>query len=128
MNRSEIIKTYRGKILEEMTNCYRTVLNCNGQLQYGIYIWEDGEIETMEQPQGDNSWLQARDGEPRKLVYVATVASPCFDPWDYADHSAPDDPDEQEADREEIVEWLVGEYPETAGEIIDNRISDLEEE
>ena len=119
MKRSEAIETFRKTISEELINRYRSVLECDGRIQYKVYVWEDGEIECLSGPQGDNSWLQAKDTEPRELFYVCKVDSPFFDPWDCADHSAPDDEEEREKERAEIIEWLVDQYAEQLDAIIE---------
>lgn len=126
MKKSEAIMKYVDVIKREMIDCYRTVIDCDGKIQYKIYVWDDGEIEHLEGPQGDNSWLQAKDYEARKLYYVCTIDSPCFDPWDYADHSAPDDEDEREAERKEIIDYLVDEYGTNVSDVIDNIVSEAE--
>ena len=120
MKKSEIITKHYGAIKAEMTKHYRTVLESGGNIQYGIYIWEDGTIEALEQIQGDNSYLQARNGET--LCYVCTIDAPCFDPWDFTDHSAPEDETERETERAEIIDWLVSNYDEEASAKIDAAI------
>ena len=128
MKKSEAITKYSGDIAEIMVNRYRTVLECDGRIQYKIYVWEDGEIECMEGPQGDNSWLQAKNNEPRELFYVCTIDSPCFDPWDYSDHGAPEDDDEREAERSEIIDWLVNDYKDNVSDKLDEIIEEAERE
>lgn len=110
MNKSEIITAYRKEISQEMIDCYRSVLNCDGTIQYGIYIWDDGEIETLEGCQGDNTYLVAKDWESRKLFYVTTISWPCFCAFDYWDGSAPEDEDEKEKAHQQIIDYLVDEY------------------
>lgn len=126
MKLSEIITNNYKAITEAMVSMYRTVLESNGRIQYKIYIWDDGEIECLEQVQGDNSYLQPRDMEPRALYYVTTIEQPNFDPWDSADHSAPDDEQEREAEEQEIIDWLVQEYETNVGDELDNIISEAE--
>lgn len=126
MNRSEIISENYKAITEAMVSRYRTVLESNGRIQYKIYIWDDGEIECLEQVQGDNSYLQPREMEPRALHYVTTIEQPNFDPWDSADHSAPEDEQERETEEREIIDWLVQEYETNVGDELDNIISEAE--
>lgn len=127
MKKSEAIKKFYAEIKDAMVERYRIVLDCNGILQYKVYVWEDGQIECLEGPQGDNSFLQARDNEPRELYYVTTVDAPCFDPWDCTDHSAPDDEAEREAERAEIIDWCVDEYQTNGADaILDAAIDDAE--
>ena len=128
MKESEIISTYRDSIEARMVELYRIVLNSDGRIQYKLYVWSDGELEALEDVQGGNSSLQARDGESRSLTYVTTIASPCFDPWDYADHPAPEDEDERCAEEAEIIDWLVDEYEEHVYDVVNEIISDLERE
>ena len=126
MKRSEALTRYYNKLTTSMVDHYRTVLECGGRIQYGIYVWEDGEIEILEDVQGGNSWLQARDYEPRELFYVCTIESPCFDPWDYADDSAPEDESARESEEANIIDWLVDEYESNASEILDIIITEAE--
>lgn len=124
MKDSEIISKFSNIIAAEMIARYRTVLECAGRVQYQIYIWEDGEIEVLPGPQGDNSYLKAKDYEPRELVYVLTISSPFFDPWDYTDESAPDVEEEREAAEQEIIDWLVDEYQNSVSDILDSVIEE----
>lgn len=126
MKRSEIITNNYDAIKEAMVSMYRTVLESNGRIQYKIYIWDNGEIECLEQVQGDNGYLQPREMEPRSLYYVTTIEQPNFDPWDSADHSAPDDEQEREAEEQEIIDWLVQEYETNVVDELDNIISEAE--
>ena len=129
MKKSELIRTHRAVLIDTMVDRYHTVLECGGSVQYKIYLWSDGEIECQEGPQGDNGWLQARDAEPRDLYYVTTVAAPFFDPWDLADHAAPDDEDERETERREIIEWAVDDYRENGADAaLDAAIEEAEQQ
>ena len=128
MKRSEAILKYQGKIKEVMIDRYFSVIDCNGKIQYKVYVWEDGEIEVLPGPQGDNCYLKAKDYEPRKLVFVRTISSPFFDPWDYTDESAPDDDDEREATEHEIIDWLVDEFQNSTDDILDSVIEEAERE
>lgn len=128
MKNSEIIRKYDSIIADEMVARYRSVLESGGRIQYKVYIWEDGEIETLIGPQGDNSYLKAKDYEPRELVYVRTISSPFFDPWDYTDESAPDDEYEREATEQEIIDWLVEEFQNSTDDIIASVLEEVERE
>lgn len=126
MKRSEAIETYRESIAAEMIEKYQSVIDSDGHAQYKIYVWSDGEIETLCGPQGDNSYLKAKEWETRQLFYVTTIAFPFFDPWDFADHARPDDEAEQEKDRKEIIDWLIDEYRCNIDETVRNVIEDAE--
>lgn len=129
MKKSEIIKANYASILEAMKEHYETVVRSYGRCQYQIYVWEDGEIECLQGPQGDNSWLKPKDAEPRMLYYVCTVGGQYIDPWDFADHGAPDDQDEREKEEEEIFSWLIEEYDHEGAEAaLDAAIDEAEEE
>lgn len=128
MKKSEAILKYQGEIEETMISRYRTVLDSYGRVQYKVYVWEDGEIECLEGPQGDNCWLQAKDHEPRELFYVCTVESPYFDPWDYSDHSAPDDEEERETECQEIIDYLVDNYKENISDKMDAIIAEAQQD
>ena len=128
MKASEAIERYRSKIADAMKEDYRAVLECNGKVQCKIYVWEDGEIEELCGPQGDNGWLQAKQYEPRELFYVCTVSAPFFDPWDYSDHAAPENDEEREQEEKEIIDWLCDEYCGSIDETIDNVIKECVEQ
>lgn len=129
LKKSEAIALYREKIAAAMREDYRYVLKSGGQIEYKIYIWEDGEVEELENVQGGNSWLQAKDCEDRKLYYVSTISCPCFDPWDYSEESRPDDDQEREKMESEIVDWLCSEYAHDVQEAIDQtiRVAEMDE-
>lgn len=124
MKRSEVIKKYRQEIEAEMERMYRNVVSCYGRIQYQLYIWEDGEIEALQGPQGDNSYLKEKDWEPRTLYYVTKIGGSYINLWDFTDHSKPDDESEAEQEEEEIIEWLVNEYH--ADEVLDEVIEEYE--
>lgn len=129
MKASEIITAHRSEIAESMTDAYRSVLACAGRIQYKVYIWSDGEIERLEGPQGDNSYLVPKDTESRSLYYIDTVSAPYVDVWDLADESVPDDESEKEAKEEEIIDCLVSDYRNTSVDyIIDNAIEKAKED
>ena len=129
MKKSEIIRKYAGDTRDAMVERYRTVLECNGSVQYKVYVWEDGEIECQEGPQGDNGYLAPRSGESRELYYIGTVSAPYFDPWDLTDHAAPDNEDERETERQEIIDWAVDDYRENGADaLIDAAIETAEQE
>ena len=128
MKRSEIIAKYRKEIAAEMVQHYRTVLECSGRIQYKVYVWEDGELECLEGVQGDTSYLRPRDAEPRELYFVCTLSAACFDPWDFADHSAPEDESEREKEEAEIIDYLVDEYETGVFDVLDAVIEEAEQE
>ena len=128
MKRSEIITEHYEEIKNAMIEHYRYVVEADGRVQYGIYIWEDGELEYLYEAQGSNSWLEPRRMEPRELFYVCTIEeSPSFNLWDYADEGMPEDEAEQETMSEEIIDWLVESYTDNVDEVLDGIISDAEE-
>lgn len=126
MKKSEAIEKYREAIASEMIEKYQSVLDSNGNAQYQIYVWEDGEIETLCGPQGDNSYLAPRQYETRQLFYVTTIDMPCFDPWDFSDHSRPDDEIDQEKERKEIIDWLIDDYRDHLDDLIGEICADAE--
>ena len=127
MKYTEIISAHKSAILDAMTSAYRAVLHANGRIAIQIYIWEDGEIETLEEVQGSNSWLKANDAEPRKLYYVTTVdAGPCFDIWDASENGKPDDPDEAAALRDELTDWHMESYADVLPDLWDHIMMNAE--
>ena len=126
--KSIIMKRYADKIEDAMVQRYRDVIAANGSIQYKIYIWDDGEIECLEQPQGDSGYLKANELESRALYYVTTIDAPCFDPWDCVDHSAPEDEQEREEELREILEWLSDEYEQNVHDALMDLIVEAEQE
>ena len=127
MKNSEAIRKYYDTIRDTLLDCYRTVLECNGRIQYKVYVWEDGEIERLEAPQGDTGWLQAREYEPRKLFYIDQIDAPFFDPWDFEDVQKPEDEVEAEERRQEIIDYLVESFEADVDDRIDHIIESAEE-
>ena len=120
MTRLQAIRKYRDKITADMVECYKAVIESNGSIQYRLYVWEDGELEHLLEPQGGNGWLKPRDMEPRKLFYVTTIGeSSSFCIWDFAENGIPEDYTERDNLREEIIDWLVGGYEDSVADVID---------
>ncbi len=122
MKKSEVIRKYYNQIAEAMVEQYRIVLNSHGRVQESIYVWDDGSVTVLEDVQGGNMYYSAGNN----LTYVSTIEERCFDPWDYADHGAPDDMDEREEEEAEIIEWLVDEYERNIADVIDPIIEEAE--
>lgn len=110
MKRSAMIRKNYARIREAMVGSYRDVIEADGRVQYDIYIWEDGEIRRLEEPQGSNTELVPNEYESRELFFVTTIELPFFDPFDYSDEGAPEDEAEREQAAKEICDWLVEEY------------------
>lgn len=128
MKSSEVIRKHYDKIAAAMVEKYRDVIECDGRIQYQIYIWDDGELEFLQDVQGGNSWLKARDGEPRKLYHVDTISEcPGFDVWDYSESGKPDDDVDAEQMRDEIIDWLVESYEEGVYDRLDGIIKEIEQ-
>ena len=128
MKKSEAIKKYQPEIMETMSEKYRNVLESEGRLQYRIYVWSDGEIECLEGPQGDNSYLKAKDSEPRTLFYVDTVSAPGFSIWDAAGESAPENEQEAEEMAKSVIDSCMEEYTDTLPDMVDALIREAEDE
>lgn len=76
MKTSEVLRKYRDELIESAMNLYRLVLEYEGRIKYLLYIWDDGEIEVLEDVCGGNSFLRANSGESRSLHYVDTFSIP----------------------------------------------------
>ena len=126
MKKSEAMRKYYDAILEAMIDAYDKVIDSRGRVQYTIYIWEDGEIEPLCAPQGDNSYLKPHDWEPRQLYNVTTVAEPFYDPRDQITDPLPEDEAEQEAMLKEADAWMKDEYRSNAADILDREIEQAE--
>lgn len=128
MKKSEAIEAYREKISAAMREDYRAVLEAKGRIEYQIYVWEDGEIEELQEVQGSNSWLKPKDWETRALFHVITISYPFFDPWDCTPEPRPDDENEREKEEAEIIDWLCDEYDSEIEGILDEQIKIAEQE
>lgn len=129
MKKSEVISANIEKIAAAMVERYKYVLESNGRMQYKIYIWEDGDLECMQTVQGDHSWLQPRDAEPRALYYVTTVSeTPGFNLFDAGGFVEPEDDVEREAAEAEVIDWLVDSYKENLPVTMDAILEDAERE
>lgn len=128
MTSSEIIKRSFWDLKEKMIELYRSVLNCSGEIQYALYVWEDGEIQYLEGVQGDNSRLYANNSETRKLVYVDTIEYPFFDVWDNVPDGKPEDPEEAEHVKHETIDWLVEQYMEAVCDKLDIIIQEYKQD
>lgn len=127
MKFTEIIRAHYTEILDTMIDRYEKVLEADGRSQYDVYIWSDGEIECLLQPQGGNTRLAPYDSEPREICKVLTVTTgPAFDLWDAADHSAPEDEDQRAEEEAELREWLLDAYKDEAETILDDAIEVIE--
>ena len=123
MRLSEAIRTYYDDIREELVNSYRIVLESDGKLQRSVYVWEDGEIEVLEDVQGSNSWLQPRRMETRKLFFVKCVAEPCFCWCDLCnEESIPDGEEERETLHRDAISWAVEDFEERLDDLLDTII------
>lgn len=110
---SVLIKAHEREISDEMVKLYRASVESEGRIQYRLYIWSDGTLETLEDVQGGTSFLQPRDFEPRKLYLIDTIcAGPGFDLWSAAPDGIPDDESERESLEQELVDWYVNSYEE----------------
>lgn len=128
MKKSEVIVANRDAIRESMIDAYGHVIDSRGRMQYQIYVWEDGEIERLSGPQGDNSYLKPRDMETRKLFYICTVSEPLYDPRDQITDPLPDDDAAREAMLEEVDAWMKESYSEHIDDVLDSLIEDAERE
>jgi len=129
MKKSEIITRFAPALETEMVRCYRSVLESAGRIQYGLYIWSDGEVMAREQIQGDNVTVRPGESETRELYPVLTVSVPYADVFDLAGMTRPEDAEEADAAESEAIEWLVDQYAsEGASEQLESAIRDAEME
>lgn len=107
MLRSEIIEKYWNKIIEAMRTAYADTIG--GNTQEKIYVWEDGEIETLYGCYGDNSFLQPKQWEDRELFYITTVST--ADPADFiTEYTADMTNEEYNSAYGEAAQFLVDGY------------------
>jgi len=124
VTKAEVLRAHEIELLDTMMDKYEQVLHSEGRVQYAIYIWEDGEIQCLEQAQGDNSYLQPRDNESRELYYVTTVGGQYVYLWDCSEVPPPDDSEERKEMENEIVGWLMDEYRDTVDYVLDDIIAE----
>ena len=107
MLRSEAIEKYWASIIEAMRTAYADTVG--GNTQEKIYIWEDGEIETLYGVYGDNSFLRPKQWEDRELFYIATVSA--SDPADFiTENTAEMSEEEYTKAWDEAAEMLISTY------------------
>ena len=104
---SEAIEKYWASIIEAMRTAYADTVG--GNTQEKIYIWEDGEIETLYGVYGDNSFLRPKQWEDRELFYIATVSA--SDPADFiTENTAEMSEEEYTKAWDEAAEMLISTY------------------
>lgn len=107
MLRSEAIEKYWYGIITAMKDSYSEIIGENTQEK--IYVWEDGEIETLYGCMGDNSFLRPKSWEDRQLFYICTVSA--ADPADFiTEHTANMTDEEYNAVYDEAAQFLVDGY------------------
>ena len=107
MLRSEAIEKYWASIIEAMRTAYADTVG--GNTQEKIYIWEDGEIETLYGVYGDNSFLRPKQWEDRELFYITTVST--ADPTDFiTENTAEMSEEEYTKAWDEAAEMLISTY------------------
>lgn len=121
MKPSTIISTYRESIADALRTAHRNALDDDGAMQYSVYVWSDGTIQTLEDLAGGHTYLRARDEDPRTLVYVATVGG------NECRYSYGLNGDETDEDISNWLDELADEWEEcTLDAIIDDRIEELD--
>ena len=121
----DIIEENREAIRERAVELYRNVLECNGRINYGLYIWSDGELEALERVD-HNSWLQAPDHSDRKLYNILTVEEPFFNPADCFE-SKPESDEQAEEWAKMIIDEMVTEYSDNFDNTLDEAIAEMKE-
>ena len=79
MKKSDIIVKFWDTITDAMTAAYKNTIG--GRTQEKVYIWSDGQIETLFSVFGDNSYLRPKAHEDRELYFIVTVST--ADPADF---------------------------------------------
>lgn len=123
---STVINANRDAIREKATELYRNVLECEGRIQYSLYIWSDGQLETLEDVQGGNAWLKPNDCETRELIFVCNIEAPNFRASDLFEKK-PSSDEEAEEWTEIIIDDMVQDYEAAFDDLLDNGIYEYEE-
>ena len=90
----EVYKKFETVIEDALVDSYRRSAEYGGRVGYKVYMWSDGEIETLEVTPGSNDFLVAKDWEDRKLYYLASIFA----------HVEDDVEDEVQID--ELADWF----------------------
>ena len=125
MKKSEVLRMYwdeiAAAIVETYTDTLETLIRNNCETQYQIYIWDDGEIEYLFGPAGDNSFLQPKENEERKLYYIGTERAYTGSTADYLDFK-----DQcEDMTEDEIIDAYLDYSRDWKKELTDEVISDL---
>ena len=118
-----LVESNRKEIEATMQECYESVIDANGVIQFSIYLWDNGEIKVLEDVQGGNSFLAPHEGYDHELFRLIEIAEPCFDWTNYCDEKVPDkddEPDAYEALKENIIQWLKEDY--NPSDILDDQL------
>lgn len=120
-----LVESKREEIEATMQECFESVLEANGANQFTIYLWDNGDIQVLEDVQGSHSRLVPREGYDHELFKIVTISIPCFDWRDYCSEHIPDADDEPEAYeqlREDTIEWYKEDY--NPSELLDEILRD----
>lgn len=126
MTKLEVLKKHRTAIEQEAVKLYRTVLESDGDLQFSLYIWEDGEIESLQDVSGGNDTLRPRDSEPRQLFFVTKVSAPAFSWVDMLVDPVSEDEVEQEQQNSEAIDFAVDAFKDEFSDRLDSIIKEVE--
>lgn len=126
MTKLEALKKYRTAIEQEAVNLYRTVLECDGMIQFSLYVWEDGEIESLQDTNGGNSFLRPRDSEPRQLFFVVRLSEPTFRWEDMMFDPISEDDEEREQQWQDAIDCAVESFPDWFSDKLDSIIREEE--
>ena len=124
--RMELVEENRNAIVEEVKRCWRNVIESEGRVMYRIYIWEDGEIESL-CAVSENEWLRSNTGE--NLYGLGLVKHQQFDWSEFCEEPIDWDNEERcEELKEEVTEWLIGDDEEHVVEGFFDRLEREEEQ
>ena len=126
MTKLEVLKKHRTAIEQKAVELYRTVLECDGMIQFSLYVWEDGEIESLQDTNGGNDVLRPRDSEPRQLFFVDRISYPNFSWEDMMFDSVSEDEDERERQRQEAIDFAVDAFKDEFSDRFDSIIKEVE--
>lgn len=115
MKKSELISTYYNELSTRMAELYEQVIRAEGHVDIEVYIWDNGDIDTLTVAHGSNDYLSKRTTDDGELFYVTTIEG--FNIWQ--EEPRPDDDDEAEQLLNDSIEYLVDGYRDIIPDILD---------
>jgi len=99
---TRLIEAHDDEIREYISKCYEHMMRCFFRISEGVFIWDDGELEDIEQVGYPNAWIVPRN--PERKVYNICNLHENYESW--ADAFAAYDMDNEEEAEEAFAEGM----------------------